>query len=143
MSDAVTATAPSAPRWPRVLLFIAALIELSQGLGSLPILAGNLDEIPGPGIGGKIIIAAIVILMLIGIGVIFIVRARYALIARELNHRSDPAMGFKQTVLNRIAREAEDAYRRGTTDINTQAIIEKNFQRHLNLPQKYRPFYIY
>ena len=31
------------------------------GLGALPILAGNLDEIPGPGLGGKIIIATIIL----------------------------------------------------------------------------------
>jgi hypothetical protein len=77
MSQALTATAPAAPRWPRVLLFIAALIELSQGLGSLPILAGNLDEIPGPGLGGKIIIASIILQPLAATAaLIFLVRDR-------------------------------------------------------------------
>lgn len=61
MSHALTETTPSAPRRLYVLIFVAALIELSQGLGSLPILAGNLNEIPGPGLGGKIIIASIIL----------------------------------------------------------------------------------
>jgi hypothetical protein len=34
-------TAPAAPRWPRLILFIAALIELAEGIGALPILAGT------------------------------------------------------------------------------------------------------
>ena len=47
-------------RWPALLLLIVALIEFMGGLGDLPILAGNLDEIPGPGLGGKIIVATII-----------------------------------------------------------------------------------
>jgi hypothetical protein len=46
-------------RWPAVLLAVVAVIELMGGIGALPILAGNLDEIPGPGLGGKIIIATL------------------------------------------------------------------------------------
>jgi hypothetical protein len=48
-------------RWPALLLLIVALIEFMGGLGDLPILAGNLDEIPGPGLGGKIIVATIIL----------------------------------------------------------------------------------
>lgn len=48
-------------RWPGLLLLIVALLEFLGGLGDLPILAGNLDEIPGPGLGGKIIVATIIL----------------------------------------------------------------------------------
>ncbi|MEO8422269.1 MAG: hypothetical protein ABI457_13855 [Hyphomicrobium sp.] len=48
-------------RWPGLLLLIVALIEFMGGLGSLPILAGNLDEVPGPGLGGNIIVATIIL----------------------------------------------------------------------------------
>jgi hypothetical protein len=59
--QAGTTAAAQPPRWPRLLLLIAALIELMGGLSALPILAGDLNEVPGPGIGGAIIIATIII----------------------------------------------------------------------------------
>lgn len=56
------ATAPrELPRWPTLLLLVAAAIEFLGGLGSLPILAGDLSEVPGPGLGGQIIIATIIL----------------------------------------------------------------------------------
>lgn len=58
-SDAAAAAKPA--RWPQLLLFLAALLELFEGLGALPILAGDLNEIPGPGLGGNIIIASIIL----------------------------------------------------------------------------------
>jgi hypothetical protein len=82
-------------------------------------------------VSGYVIIAAIIILLIIGIIVIFSVRARYGLIARELRRRSDPSLGFRQRVLDRIMRETEDAFRRRPGEINTQAIIEIHFQRYL------------
>jgi hypothetical protein len=59
--QAGVAPAAQPRRWPGLLLLIVALLEFLGGLGSLPILAGNLDEIPGPGLGGKIIIATIIL----------------------------------------------------------------------------------
>jgi len=59
--DAATVPAEQPGRWPRLLLLIVASIELMGGIGALPILAGNLDEIPGPGLGGKIILATIIL----------------------------------------------------------------------------------
>ena len=59
--EAAGAPAKQPRRWPGLLLLLVAIIELMGGLGALPILAGNLDEIPGPGLGGKIIIATIIL----------------------------------------------------------------------------------
>jgi hypothetical protein len=59
--QAGVAPAAQPRRWPALLLLIVALIEFMGGLADLPVLAGNLDEIPGPGLGGKIIIATIIL----------------------------------------------------------------------------------
>lgn len=60
-TQAVAAPAPSLARWARLLLLIAAAFEFLGGLGSLPILAGDLGEVPGPGLEGGIIIATIIL----------------------------------------------------------------------------------
>jgi hypothetical protein len=60
-NQAAAVPAKQPRRWPGLLLLIVAIIELMGGIGALPILAGNLDEIPGPGLGGKIIIATIIL----------------------------------------------------------------------------------
>jgi hypothetical protein len=54
-------TQATASRWPRLLLLIAAAIEFLTGLSDLPILFGDLSQVPGPGIGGAVIIAKIVL----------------------------------------------------------------------------------
>ena len=59
--QAGVAPAAQPRRWPGLLLLIVALIEFLGGLGSLPILAGDLNEMPGPGLGGQIIIATIIL----------------------------------------------------------------------------------
>lgn len=53
--------APTSPlwRWMRILLLLAAGIEFLSGLGSLPLLAGDLSELAGPEAEGVIIIASI------------------------------------------------------------------------------------
>jgi hypothetical protein len=76
-ADQAAGTPAAQPsRWPRLLLLIVALIEFLGGLGDLPILAGNLDEIPGPGLGGAIIIATIILQPIAAAAALFfIVRA--------------------------------------------------------------------
>ena len=78
MTQAIeTAGAPAQQprRWPGLLLLIVAIIELMGGIGALPILAGNLDEIPGPGLGGKIIIATIILRPIVAaVALFFLVR---------------------------------------------------------------------
>ena len=71
-------------RWPGLLLFTAAIFEFLGGLGALPILAGDLSEVPGPGLGGAIIIATIVLRPIAaGAALFFLVRGHltWALIA--------------------------------------------------------------
>ena len=63
MAQAIEGGAPAKQprRWPGLLLLIVAIIELMGGVGALPILAGDLSEVPGPGLGGAIIIATIIL----------------------------------------------------------------------------------
>ncbi len=69
--------APQPARWPRLLLLIAAMIELLGGLGALPILAGDLNEVPGPGLGGQIVLATIILRPIAAVAALFfLVRGR-------------------------------------------------------------------
>ena len=53
--------AEASARWPRLLLIIAAAIELIGGLRDLPILLGDLSQVPGLDFGGAVNIAKIVL----------------------------------------------------------------------------------
>jgi hypothetical protein len=68
---AAEAPPKAAPRWPRLILLVAAAIEFLTGLSDLPILFGNLSEVPGPGIGGAIIVAKIALTPLIAFAALF------------------------------------------------------------------------
>jgi hypothetical protein len=84
MTDAIAAGSAPAPRWPRLVLLIAAAIKLFGGLSSLPILFGDLSQVPGPGLGGAIIIAEIVLQPILALAALFFtIRGKipYALIA--------------------------------------------------------------
>jgi len=81
---AAEAPPKAAPRWPRLILLVAAAIEFLTGLSDLPILFGNLSEVPGPGIGGAIIVAKIALTPLIAFAALFFtIRGRilYAILA--------------------------------------------------------------
>jgi hypothetical protein len=58
-SDAVAQPAASSARWPRLLLLIAATIELVGGLADLPVLFDGSSDVAG--LGGAVIIAKIVL----------------------------------------------------------------------------------
>ncbi len=81
---AAEAPPKAALRWPRLILLVAAAIEFLTGLSDLPILFGNLSEVPGPGIGGAIIVAKIALTPLIAFAALFFtIRGRmlYAILA--------------------------------------------------------------
>ena len=85
-ANAAGAPAPqlSSPRWPGLLLLIAAILEFMSGLGDLPILLGDLSEVPGPGLGGAIIVAKIALQPPLALAALFfIIRGHltYALLA--------------------------------------------------------------
>jgi hypothetical protein len=58
-------------RWPRLILLIAAAIEFLTGLSNLPVLFGNLAEVPGFDLGGLLIIAKIVLSPFIALAALF------------------------------------------------------------------------
>lgn len=47
--------AAAAPGWVRGLLIVAALLESLSAIRDVPVLFGDLSQIPGPGLGGWII----------------------------------------------------------------------------------------
>jgi hypothetical protein len=74
----------TAPRWPRLVLLIVAAIEFLTALSDLPVLFGNLSEVPGLNLGGAVIIAKIALSPLIAFAaVFFVIRGRifYAIVA--------------------------------------------------------------
>ena len=76
------------------------------------------------------VVIFIILLLLAGAVVATIgIRARYRALSRELRRSHDGE--FSSPVLAGIARDTLDAAGRGSLDINTQAIVEQNFQRHL------------
>jgi hypothetical protein len=85
MTDTASVAPAAQPaKWARLLLLIAATIEFLGGLGSLPILMGDLNEVPGPGLDGQIILAGIVLQPLLALAALFFtVRGKipYALVA--------------------------------------------------------------
>jgi hypothetical protein len=74
----------SGARWPRLILLIAVAIEFLTALSNLPILVGNLAEVPGLNLGGLVIIAKIVLSPFIALAALFFaIRGRmcYAIVA--------------------------------------------------------------
>jgi hypothetical protein len=80
---------------------------------------------------GLAVLTAIFVLLIGGVAVTVIVRARYASIAADLRRSAyDGAVSFESGVLTSIVREALDA-RRATAEVNAQAIIEGCFAQEL------------
>jgi hypothetical protein len=72
------------PNWARLLLAIAAALELTGSLKDVPILLGDMSEIPGPGLGGFVIKAKIALSPLFAAAALFFAaggRIRHALVA--------------------------------------------------------------
>lgn len=75
------------------------------------------------------VIAAIIILLVLGVVITLIARTRYSALAHELRRAHDG--DFRSPVLSAIVRDTLEVLERGATDVNTQAIIEHNFQQRL------------
>ena len=81
---------------------------------------------------GYVIIAVILALLGSAIVLTALIRARYALLERELRrHPNDGRSMFNSKVLRAIVADAESAFATQGRDINSQAIIEQNFESEL------------
>lgn len=81
-------------------------------------------------VSGYIIIAAILAFLAAGVVLTFMIRARYGRIAADLrDHVGEGTFGAD--VLNQIVRDTRMALAHQPAEINTQAIIDHNFQAHL------------
>jgi hypothetical protein len=81
---------------------------------------------------GYLIITAIVVVLLFGVGLTVYVRARYRIIERELKRHGDPLPRFASPVLNEIVREVQTVASRQAGELNTQAIVEHKVQTELS-----------
>jgi hypothetical protein len=119
MTDTAGADASVGRGW-RLLLAFAAALEFLGGLRDFPILFGNLSEIPGPGVGGAIIIAKIALQPILGFAALFFAasgRIRDALLAM--------AAIIVMTWLNwlpSVARHGLDF--KGTAFVNLQLLFQ-------------------
>lgn len=91
-------------------------------------LAGSLTLLD---FSGYVIIASIIVLLIAGIGVTVLLRARYATIERDLTRNAGPNPTFASPVLSRIVDNVREAAGRNTGEINSQAIIDHAFQSEL------------
>jgi hypothetical protein len=80
---------------------------------------------------GYVIIAAIVASLVASVASNLFISARYGAIAKDLQKQRDGAEPFAHPVLNRIVGDARRAARKRPREVNTQAIIEENFQSQL------------
>src|SRR5262245_10833196 len=76
-----------------------------------------------------VVIAVIVLVLTGAIAATLVLRAHYRSLAHELRRSGDG--DFRAPVLVGIVHQTLDAYERGADDINTQAIVEHNFQLRL------------
>lgn len=83
------------------------------------------------GPGGFLIIGIIVVILVLNVSVTLAICQRYNNMGRELAIGTDPSRPFRNRVLNRILDDAKKAREEGAVEINTQAIIEHNFQTEL------------
>jgi MotA/TolQ/ExbB proton channel family len=80
---------------------------------------------------GYVIIAIILTLVAIAVVLTIAIRARYAMLERELRRQGGAPGGFQSRVLNRILSDAQNARASNPFDLNTQAIIERAFDAEL------------
>lgn len=83
-------------------------------------------------VSGYLIIGAILVLLALAVGLSAVLRVRYAGMSSDLQaHGKGTGSAFTANVLNTISRDAMAALRRTAGEVNTQAIIEHNFQSEL------------
>ncbi len=85
---------------------------------------------------GRLILAAIVLSLLAGVGCHVFLATRYAHLERDLEQNADLQRSFSSAFLDRVAREARDQVRH-SREANLQAIVENAFQSEL------RPLLLY
>lgn len=83
------------------------------------------------GFRGGVILLLIGVLLTCAVLVAIAVRARYASMLGDLRRNQGQNPSFRSRLLNKIVQETEDALKVYPGDVNTQAIIEANFQAEL------------
>ena len=85
-------------------------------------------------ISGKLVIVTIVIVFIAAFVINLLIRSQYAKISRQINNRQNRRAGtFKNDMLNEIVQDYKVAGEINNNNVNTQAIVEKNFTDHMKL----------
>ncbi|TPV97207.1 MAG: hypothetical protein B7733_00710 [Myxococcales bacterium FL481] len=80
---------------------------------------------------GYVVIAAILVLFVTAVVFTLAARGRYAVLERDLRRHAQSGPRFNDELLNRIVDDVRHATTRSGAQVNTQAIIEHHFTRHL------------
>jgi type II secretory pathway pseudopilin PulG len=80
---------------------------------------------------GYLIIVMILVSLIIAVAVNLAVRGRYALLEKELNQHTRSGKPFRNRVLVRIVRDAEESFGSFSAEPNFQALIEHHFKKGL------------
>lgn len=80
---------------------------------------------------GYVVIVAIFVLFVAAVVFTLVARGRYGRLERDLRRHAQSGPRFEHDLLNRIVDDVRDATARTGALVNTQAIIEHRFARHL------------
>jgi hypothetical protein len=85
-------------------------------------------------VSGKLVIIAIVIVFIAAFVINLLIRSQYTQISKQINNRQNRRAGtFKNDMLNEIVQDYKVAGEINNNNVNTQAIVEKNFTDHMKL----------
>ncbi len=87
-------------------------------------------------LSGQAVIILIFILFILAFVANILIRIKYSRLRKQVNDRENRRAGtFKNEMLNKIVQDYKIAGEVNSNNVNTQAIIEKNFAEHAGLSQ--------
>lgn len=85
-------------------------------------------------ISGKLVILLIIFVFLAAFTINLLIKLQYQKLSKQINNRQNRRAGtFKNEMLNEIVQDYKLAGEINNNNVNTQAIIEKNFEEHMKL----------
>lgn len=85
-------------------------------------------------VSGKLVIVIILLVFVAAFTINLLIKLQYLKISKQINNRQNRRTGtFKNDMLNKIVQDYKIAGEINNNNVNTQAIIEKNFTDSLNL----------
>ncbi|HRR36252.1 MAG TPA: hypothetical protein P5535_04190, partial [Clostridia bacterium] len=86
-------------------------------------------------ISGKTVIVLIILIFLAAFVINILIKLKYQKLSKQINNRQNRRAGtFNDEMLNKIVQDYKVAGEINSNNVNTQAIIEKNFEENLKIP---------